>query len=169
MNLTEALIGGYVLIILAVLVGVGKVLDFLTKETLPKAGEFIKAIDELKAAHAVNTAKIDANTARLDRQGDTQRALLLASPSVPVQELPAMPPQAPLTPSGGFQGIDATPEPEEVNLSKPFDRNKLLADIEALKLSVGTTPDPTEAPPPAVPRPGGENDPTPGLTAHSQE
>lgn len=163
-----AWIGSIVFVLIAALVGATKL--------LPYVKDLLLNIADLKTAAAVHSQQINDNADRLNRQGaeqqsirNSQAALLLAAPAPPLPDAPATAPQAPVTASAGFQGIAATPEPDDINLSKPLDRNKLLADIESIRQTVAAAPDPTEAPPPAVPRLGGEDEPTPGITAHSQE
>lgn len=117
---------------------------------------------ELKGEHAVNAQQIADNTARLDRQGETQRALFLASAPAntqapappPVQDTPTIAPQSPASGLPTSMG--------------DLDRNEILAGIEALKAKVSATPDPAEPMPDDIPRMAGE-EATAAPSAGSQE
>ena len=113
-------------------------------------GKIKVGLAELGGKHDANTTMIDANTARLDRQGETQKTLLLATPVPALPDTPTTPPQAPVTASAGFQGITTTPAPEGVNQSVVVDRATMTAAHAAMgeALAGGDT----DTPPPPIER-----------------
>ncbi len=106
---------------------------------------------------AVLWAKLSDARARLTRHGETfkdvendVKQIYRALPPPPLPSPPAVAPQAPVTPSAGFQGIAATPGPEAVNQSVVVDRATMTAAHAAIgeALAGGDT----NTPPPPIER-----------------